>query len=780
MAEMLTNTGLEVTRIATFDFIPPGLVLGEVLTCVPCSHKDSLAKTTVDVGQPVPIPVVCEAGRVRAGCKVVVAPLGTILHRPNGSLKRVRRTQVRGETSAGLLCTEEDIGIVGHRPTDVMVLDTPLPPGTPAAVCFGTSQDTVLDIDITPNRADACSHWGVARDLHAVTGCSMKWPELDQLSISEEADLPLQVTVEDSEVCPRYAALVLKGVKVQPSPLWLQRHLRAIGMSVINNVVDVANFVMKELGQPLHVFDYDCLTEQRLHLQRVVKGTSFTGLDGVTRVLQGHELMVCDCQGPVSMAGVTGGMRAKVSQLTQRIVLESAYFSPVHIAQAAKRHNLHTEASFRFERGTDPNMVPKALERAVHLIKVLADAVVAGPLVDYYPVPVPDTAVDIAYERVNHLIGQQIPKPAMHQILDRLDILVKEPTPKGFLAMVPPYRVDVQREVDVVEEILRIYGYGLIVPKSKLSTAYLASVDQLSPVLQEHRIAAHLAAQGLCEIKTNPITTSTYSQKAHMPSSCVRICNPLSQVLDSMRQSLLFTGLEAVAYNLHRGHNSLKLFEIGNTYQKLGKVYLERQKLGIWFTGNKNLPSWSSLDQPVTGQDLQAAVYRLLSLYNLPRLVPSAVNHKAYASCLELSYKRQILVRMGQILPELLRAIKIDQVVFFTEIDLELLYQGGAKPLYYQPISKYPAVCRDLSLEVDKTVSFAEMQLLVQKQSMHAVRDVYVVDHYEGPQLPKGKKSYSLRFILQERHKTFKGKGIEQVMERLVHVFKTHLGAAIR
>ena len=783
VAHLLTQSGLEVTGRTTFEPIKgglQGLIVGQVLTCETHPNADRLKVTQVEVGQEASLQIVCGAPNVQAGQKVVVAPVGIMLHSEDGSTLKIKKTKIRGEVSEGMICAEDEIGL-GTTHDGILVLDTSLPPGTPITQHFDRQLDEIFEIDLTPNRGDACSHLGVARELGALLDRPVQYPSVEAFKAGTE-QLPIQIEVPDPTACPRYSGITISGVKVQASPSWLSDKLRAIGLTPVNNVVDITNFVMHELGQPLHAFDYDQIIGQKVVVGHLKPDTSFVTLDGTTRKLSGTELMICDQAGGIGMAGILGGQHTGVRAETKNIFLESAYFSPGVIRKAAKHHALKTDASFRYERGTDPNLTVYALQRACLLIQKIAQGEIASQLIDLYPEKIEDVKIKVHYANIERLLGQNIPGTIIKQILNRLDIAISQEETDSFVASVPPYRVDVQREVDIIEEIVRIYGYDRIEVKGQLGSTYLARTNQSAPHQAKDKIASLLAANGYHEIYTNSLTKSAYAELTNVLDNQqnVTISNPLSETLDVLRQTLLFGGLEVIVHNVNRKQSDLKLFEFGKIYRQAGRQYVEANRLGIWLTGNIETINWLRKPQGATYQDIHALVRKVLSQLGITEFVTEPFEGSFYQAGIQVFSDQTPLLTAGAVQPTLLKQMSVSQPVFFADIDWDALQIRSNPSKTYQPISKFPLVKRDISLVLDKAISFEAVKRVITQQNNRLIQDFTVFDVYEGEKLAPNKKAYALSFVLQGKDKTLDEKTIDQVMGRLMRAFESQLGALIR
>lgn len=783
IARLLTQSGLEVSGIELFEVVKgslQGLRIGQIITYKKHPHADQLKQTYVDVGGDRLLTIICGAPNVQVGQKVVVAPVEATIYSYTGEALKIKQARIRGIVSEGMLCAEDELGL-GPSHEGILVLDTPLPPGTPASQYFDVQPDTVLTIDLTPNRVDASSHIGIARELRAILDRPIQLPTVPPLQI-EAPHLPIRIKIADATVCPRYTGIAMGNIKVQPSPSWLQNKLKAIGINPVNNVVDVTNFVMYELGQPLHAFDYDQLVGKEIHVQLSKQGTSLVTLDGLTRALTGAELMISDQAGAIALAGVLGGERTRIHEGTQNIFLESAYFSPSIIRQTTQRHGIKTDAAFRYERGTDPTMTIFALQRAIGLIQATGQGKVASAVIDSYPQEIKESRIQVYYKNVTRLIGQSIPTADMRKILNNLDIAVCDEQADSFVAIVPPYRVDVAREVDVIEEILRIYGYERIEVGDQLGSTFLAVAPQSMPHKLVHEVATLLAASSYHEICTNSLTSSAYGQltSALDVADNIYILNPLSERLDVLRATLIFSGLEVIAHNIHRKQRDLKLFEFGKTYHKDGDRYVEQHRLGIWITGNLTAPNWLSKPRAVAFQDIQAVIYKILYRLGVIDFTNEPIINAFYQTGIQLTFQQVLLATAGEVNRQLLQAMSIHQPVFFAAIHWDELLSQSRPQLQYQAIAKFPAAKRDLSLLLDQRITFEEIKKLIYKLNEPLIQDILVFDVYQGAALPPGKKAYALSFTLQDPNKTLDDRRIRQVMEGLRDLFERQLGASIR
>ena len=787
---LLTGSGLEVESAEELESIPGGLrgvVLGTVLTCERHPDADKLSLTTVDVGDETPRQIVCGARNVATGQRVVVALEGAMLHPAQGEPFKIKKSKIRGAASEGMICAEDEIGL-GTSHDGIMVLTTELPNGTPAADYFGLGSDTVYEIGLTPNRADAASHYGVARELRALLRQPCHLPDVSGFMAPASATANIGVNIEDTEACPRYAGLLLENVQVGPSPEWLQRRLRSIGLSPINNVVDVTNFVLHELGQPLHAFDADRITGGRIRVKRAKAGEKFVTLDGVERTLKAEDLVIADAHGaPMALAGVFGGKTSGVSEATSRVFLESAYFGPAAVRRTSQTHLLKTDASFRFERGTDPNMVPVALQRAALLLQEVAGARAAAPVVDEYPAPVQPATVRLRLPRVERLVGQYIAPERIRQILTDLDIEITEENPDAgdqdtWTLTVPPHKVDVTREADVIEEILRIYGYNNVALRANNSASYLAKFPNPDPEVTRVKVASLLSGQGFSEILTNSLTNSLYFEQEDAPdNSLVRILNYNSVDLNVMRPTLLHSGLEVIRHNLNRRQRDLKLYEFGKTYaQSENGKYLEKNKLVLYLTGNAAGETWQQKSEKAGYHDLAGAVQQVLAALGFDGAAAQPVQHAYLAGGLTLLVHNQPVAQLGAVAASVLKRLDVTQPVWYAELDWEVLSKKYKPTLVARELSKFPEVRRDLSLVVDASVTFDQLQQIARRTEKKLLQHVNVFDVYAGDNLGAGKKSYSVSFTLQDYGQTLSEQAIDQAMQKLIQQFEKQAGALIR
>ena len=800
IATILTDIGLEVEDFRKIETIRGGLqgvVVGEVLTCEDHPDSDHLHITTVDVGGEAPLNIVCGAPNCRKGLKVLCATVGAVLY-PNGGDEefKIKRSKIRGVESLGMLCAEDELGI-GESHDGIMELPADAVVGMAARDYLNVQDDYLIGIGLTPNRVDAASHIGVARDLVAYLrsqgkDVKLNLPSVEEFAIDNE-DMPFEVVVENGEAAPRYAGLTITDCKIAPSPEWMQNELRAAGINPKNNLVDITNYVLFELGQPLHAFDADKVEGRKIVVKNCDEGTPFITLDGVERKLSKEDLMICSAERPMCIGGVYGGLDSGVSDTTKNIFLESAYFNPVSIRRSAKRHGLNTDASFRFERGIDPNIQVYALKRAALLFKELAGGKISSQITDINPTPAEDFVFDLSLDRVNMLIGKEIPEYTVRTILDALEVKILKEEGRTLTVAVPPYRVDVQREADLVEDILRIYGYNNVeIPAAVHSTLSYAPRPDKNKLIN---IAAdHLAACGYTEIMSNSLTKAAYYDglEAYKAENCVKIMNPLSADLNVMRQTLLFNALEAVELNINHRNADLKLFELGNCYFYDPTVeneenplarYSEKYRIAIAVTGLDATPSWNVKAQSASFYTLRATVEKLLRRFGIDiyALRSDALASDLYADAVALMQGNKRMVEMGVVAPAILRKFDIKQPVYFAEIDFELIVRAAKKQrIAVEEVSKFPEVKRDLALLVDKSVSFAQLREIAFATEKKLLKRVTLFDVYEGDKLPEGKKSYALGFTLEDKTQTLNDKTIEKVMANLTRQFEQRAAAQIR
>ncbi|MGK7396248.1 MAG: phenylalanine--tRNA ligase subunit beta [Candidatus Cyclobacteriaceae bacterium M3_2C_046] len=785
IADLLTSSGLEVEGLETFEQVKgglEGLVIGEVITCKAHPNADKLSLTTVDIGQGQNVSIVCGAPNVAAGQKVVVAPVGSTLYPTGHKPFKIKKAKIRGEVSEGMICAEDEIGL-GTSHDGIMVLETDLPNGIPVNQYFNIETDKIFEIGLTPNRADATSHIGVARDLKALLKKELHLPSVDQFKVDQTAQ-HLEVIVENLDACPRYSGLTISNLTVKESPEWLQVRLQAIGQTPINNVVDVTNFILHELGQPLHAFDADKIKGGKVVVKMLQENTKFITLDEKERKLQGNDLMICDAEGGMCIAGVFGGAESGVKAETKSIFLESAHFSPEYIRSTAQHHDLKTDASFRFERGTDPEITVYALKRAALLIKEVAGGEISSNIVDVYPQKIDFFMVPAKFRNINRLIGKELSRQEILEILDWLDIQVANRDEDGFMAKVPSYRVDVRREADLIEEILRIYGYDKIEISDRFHSDYLSEFPEVDLEAVQHQVTQLLAGSGMNEIITNSLTKPLFSQNTEGfdPAGDVQILNKLSEDLGVMRQSLLFTGLGVIAYNISHRQRDLKFFEFGKVYQKGQQGYLEKQKLALYITGNIETENWRSEFRSSEFHDISAIIYKIFNKFIPDSIVNDYYNESVFEYGLESRHQETglVLARFGKIKPAVALLEEIKQEIYYAEVDWENLVSLINRTFKYVEVSKYPEVRRDLSLVLDKGVSFEEIKNIALSRENSLIKSINIFDYYEGENIGHDKKAYALSFILQDQDRTLTDKVIDKTMDKLMQTFQNELGAIIR
>jgi phenylalanyl-tRNA synthetase beta chain len=778
ISKILTGTGLEVESLEKVQPIPgglEGLVVGYVKECHQHPNADRLRVTKVDVGTGDELQIVCGAHNVANGQKVVVATVGTTVYPTAGEPFKINKSKIRGEVSEGMICAEDEIGL-GTDHAGIMELDHNAVVGTLAKDYFKLKDDYQYEIGLTPNRADAASHLGTARDIAAFLKISIRKPDVSAFKV-DNTNLTINVIVENEQACPRYSGVTISGVEVKESPQWLKERLSVIGIRSINNIVDATNYVLHDLGQPLHAFDADAIKGNTVIVKNCPEGTLFKTLDGVERKLSAEDLMICNAEAPMCIAGVFGGMDSGVKETTKNIFLESAYFNAVSVRKTAKRHGLKTDASFRFERGTDPDITVFALKRAALLIQEVAGGSVSSEISDHYASPVAPFAVDITYKNVDRLIGKVIPHAEIKGIIKALEIKIVNETDEGLSLKVPPYRVDVTREVDIVEEILRIYGYNNIeIPtqiRASLNNSVRPEKDSVQSLLSDL-----LTANGFNEIMSNSLTKSAYSSNL---DKAVKILNPLSNDLDVMRQTMLYSGLEAVAYNQNRKNADLKLYEFGKVYEVLEGKYIETQRFAIFITGAGLSEQWNQKVKPVSFYNLKAIVDGIVAKLNISDITIEDATCKKLAYGLQYKRNTKQLVKFGAVSNEALKKVNMDKEVFYADFNFDMILKSVLKnKIVYEDVSKFPAVKRDLSMLIDKSVTFGQLKQIAQKAERKLLQEVNVFDVYEGDKLPAGKKSYALSFVLQDNEKTLTDKAIDSVMQKIIYNLEKEAGAEIR
>lgn len=804
IGRILTDCGLEVEAFEEFESVKGGLkgvVIGQVLSTSRHPNADKLTCCKVDVGNGQVLDIVCGAPNVAPGQKVPVATVGTVIYKGDESFT-IKASKLRGEPSEGMICAEDELGL-GNSHAGIMVLDENATIGAQAADYFSVSNDTVLEVAITPNRSDAASHFGVARDLAAAlknretqhdyvpfTKPVIHW---DKVPAGHTKELPIFVTIENPEACKRYSGLTISGLKVEESPAWLKDRLKAVGLRPINNIVDVTNFVLMETGQPLHAFDAAEIAGNQVIVKKLPAGTTFVTLDGVERKLGADDLMICNAVEGMCIGGVFGGEKSGVTEKTTSIFLESAYFDPTHIRKTSKLHGLKTDASFRFERGTDPNMTIYALQRAAVMMMELAGGRLSSEIMDIYPEKVESREVEVSIERIESLIGKVIGRDVIRDILESLEIEVKAETAEGFVLLIPPFKVDVEREADVVEEVMRIYGYNNV----EMPTAVHSSLSyshKPDPERVQNLVADFLSANGFSEILTNSLSSSAYYEKSEVfpIEQCVKILNPLSRDLEVMRQTLLFSGLESISYNLNRRQNDLKFYEFGTVYtrkaspeeqKEVTKKFSEKKQLALFLTGKQENESWYRESRPVDYTFLKSFVFTIFRKTGLGlfKLQPAVADSRIFSSAESFTLNNKPLVTMGKLAGSVLKAFDIKQDVYYAEIDWQpLLKEVNPENVKYSEVPRFPEVRRDLALLLDQSVTFASVESLAYRVGKGLLKAVNLFDVYEGDKIEAGKKSYAISFFLQDAQKTLTDQEVEKMMKRLAESFEKELGAQVR
>lgn len=778
VSTILTAIGLEVESLEKVQSIPgglEGLVIGYVKECGQHPNADRLRVTKVDVGGAEDLNIVCGAPNVATGQKVVVATVGCEVHPTKGEPFKIGKSKIRGEASEGMICAEDEIGL-GTDHDGIMVLPEDAPIGTLAKDYFKLNDDFIFEIGLTPNRADAASHLGVARDLAAFLKQEIIKPSVEGFEISNTSNA-IEVKVIDEDATPRYSGVTISGITVKDSPKWLKERLAVIGIRSINNIVDVTNFVLHDLGQPLHAFDADEILGGKVIVKKCAEGTKFKTLDEIERTLSGDDLMICNAEEPMCIAGVFGGVKSGVKESTKNIFLESAYFNAVSVRKTSKRFALKTDASFRFERGTDPEMTVFALKRAALLIQDLCGGEVTSEIFDHYPSPVAPFEVELTFDHIQKLIGKAIAKEEIISIIKALEIEVVKETEDQISLKVPTYRVDVTRPVDVIEEVLRIYGYDNIEIPQKVNASLNVSPKPDKEALQ-HAVADMLTANGYFEILSNSLTKSAYANDL---DQSVKILNPLSSDLDVMRQSMLYSGLEAVSYNQNRRNGDLKLYEFGKTYHINNGKYEERNHLSVFLSGKEATEQWNQSAKTMSFYHLKGMVDAVLKKLNIVNLQSDEVQHPDFAYGVQYRRGTKILVEFGAVATKALKTIDLKSGVFYADFNWDMILMlVKNNSITYKEVSKFPAVRRDLSLLLDQKIRFEDLKRIALKTEKNLLKEVNIFDVYQGDKLPEDKKSYALSFILQDEEKTLTDQQIDGIMQKLIANFGKEAGAEIR
>lgn len=781
VSNKLTYAGLEVESVELYEPFKgglEGLVVGKVLSCERIPETEKLHKTKVDIGAGEPLSIVCGAPNVKEGLTVVVATIGATLYPSEGEPIKIKKGKIRGEVSEGMLCAEDEIGLGGSH-AGIIALDSHWTAGTSAAVVYKVEKDFVFEIGLTPNRADAASHRGVARDLKAIYKRALKE---EKKSLLNTTLAPPKVLVENKEACSRYTGIVLKNIKVGPSPEWLQFKLKTIGLNPINNIVDITNYVLHGWGQPMHAFDFDQVTGETVHVRNAKPGETLLTLDGVTRKLDPADLVISNASDAMCIAGVMGGKESGVTASTTRIFLESAYFNPTPVRKSSQRHAIKTDSSFRFERGTDPNMPAQALSIAVSLIQELAGGEIASGVFDSAPADAVPFEIKTSYTYISDYIGKEISSSTIKEILTGLEIQVNDTGNGNFTALVPPFKVDVTRPADLVEEVLRIYGYDNIPLSSSLATNFLALHPEKDRDKMVKKLSGLMAGMGYSEMITNSLTTPVYAALLGKQNYSVEIQNKLSEELGVMRQDLLFSGLEVLRYNINRRQQDLKVFEFGFVYKKGEQGgYVEENKFGIWVCGAVHAETWQDKSKQASFYTIKQAVASVLEKLNIHKYELKPLAQKtSFTEGMELWVQGKQVGSLGLVAQAVLNAVDIKIPVYAAELDTEALLEAYHNVSLFQEVTKFPEVKRDLSLVIDKHITFEELKKVALKVEKKLISEVNAFDVFEGKQLGEAKKAYALSFTLVDKTQTLTDQVIDQTMERLMKAYETDLGAVIR
>lgn len=790
IGEILTNTGLEVEGIestASQNQDLEGVVVGKVVSLEKHPNADKLRVARVDVGNGEPLQIVCGAPNIEEEQKVPVATIGTVLTAPDGKSFTIKEAKLRGVESFGMICSEAELGVSDNH-EGIWVLEPSYKIGTPLKDYIKKPKsDILIEIGLTPNRTDAMCHFGVARDLNAALNVLKIKGEFIQPNVDEFENIPtsgkspIEVEVKNPELAPRYAGIYLENIQVKPSPEWLQERLKTIGLNPINNVVDITNYILHDLGQPLHAFDAEKIADQKIIVQTLPAKTKFKTLDGVERELNGTELMICDKNGGLCMAGVYGGIESGVTDSTTKVFLESAYFNPVSIRKSSKYHGLNTDSSFRFERGVDPNMTIIALKKAVMLLTEYADAKVVGEILDLYPTPIENFKTVLRYHKVDQILGERLHREQIKGILESLDIQIISESNETLELSIPPYRADVQREIDVIEEILRIYGYNKIKTPEKISFSAVKN-EEKNPQRIENAVAQTLISLGFHEAMNNSVVKAEYQSIFSLDENKgVKLINPLSSDLALMRQSMLPSLLENVAYNLNRKNSDLKLFEFGKVYQKANKGYEENYQLAVLISGFKNKENWANPQVKSNFFTLKGVIFQFLNRIGISDIQEKAVSQPNFSDAIILEVNKKELGILGIVDKKILKKMDVSQDVFFAQLDWEYIVKLASEyKLKYKEISKFPAVRRDLALLIDKNVLYKDLYESTQNLKIDLLKSVQLFDVYEGDKIPAGKKSYAMSFILQNEEKTLSDVEIDGAINELIRNFQKNFQAELR
>ncbi len=789
VSTILTDTGLEVEGLQEVESIKGGLkgvLVGEVMSCEQHPNADRLKKTTVDVGAEELLSIVCGAPNVAKGQKVLVATVGTIIYGDEDQFE-IKKSKIRGELSQGMICAEDELNL-GQSHDGILVLENEAKVGMPAAEYFKVESDFVFEIGLTPNRTDAMCHYGVARDLRAALlrlgeeKVGLELASIQAFKVSNQ-DLAISIEVEDEEACPRYTGVSISGVKVAPSPEWLQNRLKAIGLGPINNVVDITNYVLHETGHPLHAFDADKIEGKSIIVKKLKSGTKFTTLDDKERELDENDLMICDAKNGLVIAGTMGGLNSGVSNETTNLFLESAYFNPVSVRKTAKRHGLNTDSSFRYERGVDPNMGIYAIKRAALLIQELAGGEVSMDILDVYPNIIEPLEVQLSLDRMTKLIGQEIEEKRVISILESLDIKLVSKSDRHLLVSVPTYRADVTREADLIEEVLRIYGFNAIEFGSKMHIS-VAQTDSKSEASYREKISTVLSGRGYAEIMNNSLTKPKYFDgNGYKDENSIKMLNPLSKDLEVMRQDLLFGGLEVMTYNMNRQRSNIKMYEFGKTYTKNGEDFSESSRLGIWIAGLEKPESWNNDIKSLSNfYSIKAEVNHIIKSLGFNNISEKEQeNHSFLSNGLDFVLNNKTIVSLGKVSKSLLEKMDIKQDVYYADFDWKYISSKAKKvKVQYKDIPKFPEVRRDLALLVDEKINYSEIKEIASRAERKLLRDINLFDVYEGKNLAKGKKSYAVSFKFRDDSKTLNDKDVDKMMGKIISSLEHQIKAELR
>ncbi len=781
IGEIFTQTGLEVESIKKIDKIPgnlEGIVVGEVIECDPHPNTDKLKVTKVDIGAETLSDIVCGAPNVATGQKVLVATVNSTIHPTNGEPFKIKKSKIRGEISTGMICSENEIG-VGTSHDGIMVFDTDKPNGICATELFEFGEDYRIEIGLTPNRGDAVSHLGVARDLKAYFKKELVYPEASLFEV--KSDRPIKVSVTDSSRCPRFTGVTIRGIKVAPSPDWLQWKLKVIGLEPINNIVDITNYVLFSIGQPMHAYDVAKVTDDEIIVKTLPYNTPFITLEGKERRLHKDDIMVCNSTDGMCIAGIMGGLESGIKNSTTAIFLESAYWSPDGIRSSAQYHTVSTDASFRYERGADPEMTLTAVKLAISLILDIAGGYVASDIIDIYPEKIVEKEIETTFHHFHRLIGKEIPRKEITDILNLLDIETADVTNEGFKAIVPTYRSDVTRPADLVEEVLRIYGFNEVELDDCFSSNYLAEFNKFEPYRVQEDLSKYLAGKGYAEIITNSLTNPDYYKKVSLGGDPVEILNKSSDELGILKTSPVYSTLDSIVYNINRRNLNLKLFELSKTYEKKGNEYEETEYMCIYLTGNTMEANWLEETRKVSFYDASTVMMSLLNYAGIRKNESNPLESDAlFGYGLVLTKNDRELTKVGNIRKDVLNMYGIKQDVFYAQINWKHLLEAYKSDIAYEEIPKYPEVKRDLSLVIDETITYTEIQQLAFRQESRLLNRMSLFSIYKGEKIEKGKKAYAISFFLQDKYKTLANRQIDKSMNSLMNLYEKEIGAVIR